>query len=143
MSGWSFGKSSTGGDGGSRRKGLVLVVLCAVPALQVHAIGNGLAFPVFSIAGLRGIKDREQGVASGLITASVQIGTGLGVAAVTAALATTAAQGGSATELVGYHHAVLAAALISAAGALAAGLGLGEHTRDRTTSTQIHNTRRA
>ncbi|HEX6351357.1 MFS transporter [Actinophytocola sp.] len=93
-----------------------------LPAVVLHGIGNGLVFPAVNIAGLSGVADEEQGLASGLITASTQIGAGIGVAVVTGV-----STGG--TRLVGYQYAFAVAAGISVLGAIVAALGLGRVRR--------------
>ncbi|GAA3186136.1 MFS transporter [Nonomuraea roseoviolacea] len=103
-----FLRAGAGGD--------YLTVL--LPALVVHGIGNGLSFPSLNIAAVGGLPDERQGLASGLITSSVQIGAGIGVAAL-AALMTL---GGSA--LGGYRIAFLTAGGFSLLGAVIAAYGL-------------------
>ncbi|MFC0531507.1 MFS transporter [Phytohabitans kaempferiae] len=90
-----------------------------LPALVVHGIGNGLSFPAFNIAGVSGVPDVRQGLAAALITSSVQLGGGLGVAVLAAVLA-----GAGAGELVGFHRAFLVAGVFSAVGAVIAAVGL-------------------
>lgn len=90
-----------------------------LPALVVHGIGNGLSFPAFNIAGVSGATEGRQGLAAALITASVQLGGGLGVA-VLAALLSAAGPG----QLVGFHRAFLVAGVFSAVGAVIAAVGL-------------------
>ncbi|MFC4121645.1 MFS transporter [Nonomuraea zeae] len=89
-----------------------------LPALVVHGIGNGLSFPSLNIAAVGGLPDERQGLASGLITSSVQIGAGIGVAA----LAAVMTLGGS--VLAGYRIAFLTAGGFSLLGALIAYAGL-------------------
>lgn len=99
-----------------------------LPGLLLHGIGNGLVFPTMNIAGVSGVADREQGIASGMITSSFQIGVGVGVAALTGVMAATVHGTGSAAQLHGYHVAFVAAALFSLTGALVSFVGL---RRDR------------
>ena len=54
-----------------------------LPSTVVLAFGLGLAFPAYSIAALMGAKRGEEGLASGLINTSRQIGGPIGVAALT------------------------------------------------------------
>ncbi|MEU6040518.1 MFS transporter [Actinomadura sp. NPDC047616] len=89
-----------------------------LPALLVHGIGNGLSFPSLNIAAVGGLPDDQQGLASGLVTSAVQIGAGIGVAA----LAAVMSLGDSA--LAGYRLAFLAAGSFSLIGALIAHFGL-------------------
>ncbi|MFB7401901.1 MFS transporter [Streptomyces rubiginosohelvolus] len=95
-------------------------VTVLLPALILHGIGNGLSFPSFNVAGVSGVADEQQGLATSLIQSALQLGGGLGVAVAAAVLA-TGGEGG----LASYHRAFLAVGLFSLAGALAAALGLG------------------
>ncbi|MFF2021643.1 MFS transporter [Streptomyces sp. NPDC058171] len=96
-----------------------------LPALLVHGVGNGLSFPSLNIAAVGALPDGQQGLASGLITSSVQIGAGIGVAVLASLLAT----GGPGPD--GYRLAFLVAGGFSLLGAAVAHFGL----RARTTPT--------
>ncbi|WP_237105929.1 MFS transporter [Nonomuraea sp. MG754425] len=89
-----------------------------LPALVVHGAGNGLSFPSLNIAAVGALPDERQGLASGLVTSSVQIGAGIGVAA----LAAVMSLGDS--PLTGYRIAFLTAGGFSLLGALVAAVGL-------------------
>lgn len=52
-----------------------------LPATVIVALGLGLAFPAYSIAALMGAKRGEEGLASGLINTSRQMGGPIGIAA--------------------------------------------------------------
>lgn len=98
-----------------------------LPALILHGIGNGLVFPALNIAGVGGVADREQGIASGLITASTQIGAGIGVAILTGVSVTLSTSSG---VLAGYQWAFAVGSTISLLGAVVAVLGFcGLETR--------------
>jgi hypothetical protein len=85
-----------------------------------------MAFVTVGIAGLTGVRERDAGLASGLINASQQIGGAIGIAITsTVAAAHTAhllgaghAVGGALTS--GFHVAFLVSAVFAAAGALLA-----------------------
>ncbi|MER5426245.1 MFS transporter [Streptosporangium roseum] len=96
-----------------------------LPALVVHGVGNGLSFPSLNIAAVGGLPDDRQGLASGLITSSVQIGAGVGVAL----LAATMTVGGSGPD--GYRLAFLVAGAFSLLGAALAYLGIRTPGADR------------
>ena len=91
------------------------------------AIGLGFSFVTSTIAAVSGVEGREQGVASGLINASQQIGGALGLA-VLSTLATTKthhvlASGGSNLPqalTAGFQHAFIGGSVIAALGFLAA-----------------------
>jgi EmrB/QacA subfamily drug resistance transporter len=90
-------------------------------ASLVAAVGMSLSFIPVLIASLSGAKPEEAGLASGLVNTSYQIGSALGLAAVTA-VATSAT--GASVSLQGlndgYHAAFIAAAAIAGVGALIA-----------------------
>jgi EmrB/QacA subfamily drug resistance transporter len=87
------------------------------------ALGLGFGFVTSTIAAVSGVKDREQGLASGLINTSQQIGGALGLA-VLSTIATTRtdhALAGGVTNMHqaltdGFHSAFLGGAIIAALG---------------------------
>ena len=90
------------------------------------AIGLGFGFVTSTIAAVSGIRDREQGLASGLINTSQQIGGALGLA-VLSTIATTRthhllANGspGRSALTSGFHAAFLGGSVIAVLGVLAA-----------------------
>jgi EmrB/QacA subfamily drug resistance transporter len=90
------------------------------------AMGLGLGFVTSTIAAVSGIREREQGLASGLINTSQQIGGAIGLA-VLSTIATTrthdvmAAGGSSLTRALteGFRSAFFGGAVIAAVGVLA------------------------
>ena len=90
------------------------------------AMGLGFGFVTSTIAAVSGVKDREQGLASGLINTSQQIGGALGLA-VLSTIATTRthhvmAAGGSSLHRAltdGFQSAFLGGAVIAALGVVA------------------------
>ncbi|MFE7530045.1 MFS transporter [Kitasatospora sp. NPDC057542] len=93
-----------------------------LPALIVHGLGNGTSFLAFNIAAVSGVKNEDQGLATALVTAALQLGGGIGVAVGAAVLTGV---GGASPSLSAYHWAFLVAAVFSAVGLVAAALGLG------------------
>lgn len=94
-----------------------------LPAFLFFAVGMGLTFVTSIIAATAGVSDAEQGLASGLVNTSQQVGTALGLAllATVAAARTDALGVTSAAGLVGgYRLAFLVAAVLALCGALAA-----------------------
>ncbi|CAO5254577.1 MFS transporter [Frankia sp. AgKG'84/4] len=87
-----------------------------LPGLILQGLGNGLSFPAFNIAGVTGVENRDQGLATAMITASVQLGAGIGVAVLTAVLTAGDAVGDIAT-VSAYHPAFLVAGIFSLLGA--------------------------
>ncbi|MFR9795720.1 MFS transporter [Streptomyces sp. MS06] len=96
-----------------------------LPGIIIHGIGNGLIYPTVNIAGVGGVADERQGVASALITASYQIGAGVGVAVLAAVLTATSDGSGVAH----YRWGFLVAGLMSVIGLLIASFGLGRSER--------------
>jgi EmrB/QacA subfamily drug resistance transporter len=95
-----------------------------LPGMLLHGIGNGLVFTTMTIAGVQGVRDREQGVASGIITGSYQLGVGLGVAVLASVMTATVNGPGAAAQLGGYRAAFVTAALFSLVGLAVALIGL-------------------
>ncbi|WP_114558740.1 MFS transporter [Desertihabitans aurantiacus] len=89
-----------------------------LPALVIHGIGNGLSFSSLNLAAVSALPDDKQGLASGLVTSAVQIGSGVGVAVL--GLVLTAAG----TGVGAYHTTFLAAAAFSLIGAVVAATAL-------------------
>jgi EmrB/QacA subfamily drug resistance transporter len=97
-----------------------------LPGFLLVAIGMAFAFVSISIAALAGVEDAEQGLASGLINTSQQIGGALGIA-VLSTIATTKAENGIAagtdapTALVdGFQTAFVVGGVVAAIGIVAA-----------------------
>jgi EmrB/QacA subfamily drug resistance transporter len=103
-----------------------------LPASIVAAIGMALAFIPSLGTAISSARPEEGGLASGIVNTSYQVGSALGLAAMTA-LATTfgAGQLGNPAELTGG----LSAAFIGAAGIAVVGAGLATATLNRTRTT--------
>jgi EmrB/QacA subfamily drug resistance transporter len=116
--------------------GLVLVLLAMLISSQISAAGgftflltgiivSGLGLGCASVAstatGVSAVAENEGGLASGLLNAAAQVGTAVGIAALTLVAARANASGGeAATALVGgYQLAYLVASGIAACGVLA------------------------
>jgi MFS family permease len=69
------------------------------------ALGLGFGFVTSTIAAVSGVKEREQGLASGLINTSQQIGGALGLA-VLSTIATTRTHHAMASGVSNLHHAL-------------------------------------
>jgi hypothetical protein len=97
-----------------------------LPGFVVLPVGLGLAFVSVGIAAVTGVRERDAGLASGLINTSQQVGGAIGIAitsTVAAAhtshlLQTGHALGGALTS--GFHVAFVVSAAFAAAGALIA-----------------------
>lgn len=103
-----------------------------LPGLILHSIGNGLVFPTMNIAGVSGVQDREQGIASGMITASFQVGVGVGVAVLSGVLTASTTGSSPVGQLHGYHAAFMTAAVFSL---IASTIGFVGLRRTKSTST--------
>ncbi len=82
-----------------------------------------LTFPALNIQATAGVADAEQGLASGLVNTSFQIG-GAVVLAVTTALVTAGGTSSPQAQLAGYRHGLLVVLGVSAAGMLTTLLAL-------------------
>jgi MFS family permease len=99
-----------------------------LPGLLLVAVGNGLAFAPTMITATSGVTEREQGVASGLVSTAQELGTAIGLASL-AAIAAAAAGTSGLDGVHGYRVGFLAAAALVAVGVLLAALaprGLGQ-----------------
>ena len=96
-----------------------------LPTILLLGIGFALIFPAVNIQATSGIADHEQGLASGLVNTSFQVGGALGLAIITAVVS---AQAGEATDaatlLDAYRPAVAVSAGIALLGLLAVLPGL-------------------
>ena len=94
-----------------------------IPAMLVTGAGMGLGFVGVTMAATTGVPDRDQGIASGLINTSQQVGTAVGLAIlVTIAGSVMRASHAqpAAAVVAGYHAAFVVAAAIAVAAALIA-----------------------
>ena len=100
-----------------------LVVL--LPTMLLIGIGFMLGFPTLNIQATSGVSNHEQGLASGLVQTSFQIGGAIGLAIVTAVVSGNV---GNSTDpdtiLDGYRTALTVTVAIAAAGLLVALSGL-------------------
>ena len=94
--------------------------------LAIVGIGFMLLFPALNIQATMGVANHEQGLASGLVQTSFQIGGAIGLAIVTAVVSAGSADG----DLFGaYHTAVGVALAIAVLGLLVAVIGLAREPR--------------
>lgn len=99
----------------------------ALPSLlggmSLIGIGLGVASVASTAAGTAEVDDQQQGVASGLVNTSAQVGTALGLAVVVplAAGRTAALGGGPAAQVAGYEWGFVLVAAAAAVSALAIG----------------------
>jgi EmrB/QacA subfamily drug resistance transporter len=89
-----------------------------LPAILLASLGMGAVFMPLTLIATTGLKDEDQGLASGLFNTSQQIGGALGLAILsTIATSKTASAGGSATAalVTGFHWAFAGGAAIMVA----------------------------
>jgi MFS family permease len=95
-----------------------------LPTMLLIGFGFALAFPSQNIQAVAGIPDHEQGLASGLVNTSFQLGGAIGLAIVTAVVS-------GETSLEAFRPAIAVVTGLSALGLLVALVGLIPAARDR------------
>jgi MFS family permease len=92
-----------------------------LPTMLLIGVGFGLSFPAFNMQATAGIANEEQGLASGLVNTSLQVGGALGLAISSAVIS---ANSGGATQgaalMDGFQPAIGVVTAISALGLIAA-----------------------
>ena len=86
-----------------------------LPTMVLIGIGFALCFPMLNIQATAGIADSEQGVASGLVQTSFQVGGAIVLAVITA-IVTTQATGSPSQVVDGYRTALEVVLAVSAVG---------------------------
>jgi EmrB/QacA subfamily drug resistance transporter len=100
-----------------------------LPSILLVGLGFALSFPAFNIQATAGVDDHEQGLASGLVQTSFQVGGAVGLAAVTAVVAANGeAAARTAGEVLHSYYPALAVVTGIAAAGLAVALS-GSHRR--------------
>lgn len=74
--------------------GSPVYTLAILPSMLLLGLGFALTYPAVNMAATSGVADHEQGLASGLVSTSFQLGGALGLAIVTAVI-TSGSTGGS------------------------------------------------
>jgi MFS family permease len=101
-------------------------ILELLPTMLLLGLGFALSFPTLNIAGTSGVGDHEQGLASGLVQTSFQVGGAIGLAVVSAII--TGHAGGSTDTgviLDAYRTALIVVTGVAIAGLAIALSGLG------------------
>jgi predicted MFS family arabinose efflux permease len=109
-----------------------------LPTVLLLGIGFMLGFPTLNIQATSGVADHEQGLASGLVQSSFQIGGAIGLAIVTAVIAGRA--GGStdpAVLLDAYQTAIAVTVGIAVLGLLVALSGLVQERGPRLATASV------
>ncbi len=90
-----------------------------LPSMLLVGLSFVLSFPCINIQATSRVPDSEQGMASGLVNASFQIGAAIGLAGVTAVvLGRTGGNADARSQLLGYHAGLVASLGIALAGLL-------------------------
>src|SRR5437867_2025956 len=92
-----------------------------IPAMLVTGVGAGHAFVSVTVAATAGVPERDQGIASGLIGTSQQVGTAVGLAVLVNIAGSVTREfhpQGAVAVIAGYHQAFVIAAAISVAAAI-------------------------
>src|SRR4051794_36524903 len=94
-----------------------------LPGVVLASLGMGAGFMPLTLRATTGLKDEDQGLASGLFNTSQQIGGALGLAILSTIAAAQTKNGSHAALVHGFHYAFVGAALFVLA-ALVATLSL-------------------
>ena len=104
--------------------------LVLLPTVLLLGIGFMLGFPSLNIQATAGVQDHEQGLASGLVQSSFQIGGAIGLAIVTAVVSATAGGSTDAAALLdAYQTAMGVTVVIAVLGVIVALAGLVRERR--------------
>jgi MFS family permease len=96
-------------------------VTLVLPTMLLLGLGFALGFPSLNVQAASGVANEEQGLASGLLNTSFQIGGAVGLAVVAAVVTSqTGSSTTSAAQLHGYRDGVLVAAAVALLGLLVA-----------------------
>jgi MFS family permease len=104
-------------------------VTLVLPTVLLLGLGFATGFPALNIQATAGVADREQGLASGLVNTSLQVGGALVLAVVSAVVSSHA--GSSAELLDGYRTAVAVVAGIAVLALLVALSGIADRAPER------------
>jgi len=100
-----------------------------LPTMLLLGLAMALIFPALNVAATSGVADKEQGLASGLVNTSIQLGGAVVLAIVTAAISAGSGDRRSPQALLsGFHPALLVVTAVSALGLLVALSGAGLFT---------------
>jgi MFS family permease len=100
-----------------------------LPTVLLLGVGFALSFPSLNIQAVAGVADHEQGLASGLLNTSFQVGGAIGLAVVSAVV--SSAGGDGLPTLDGVQTAIAVSTGIAVLGVLIAASALAVPVRDR------------
>jgi nitrate/nitrite transporter NarK len=106
-----------------------------LPTMVLIGIGFALCFPMLNIQATAGVADSEQGVASGLVQTSFQVGGAIVLAVITA-IVTTQATGSPSQVVDGYRTALEVVLAVSAVGLAIVAGGLFAERREPAVQTE-------
>ena len=102
-----------------------------LPSMILIGIGFALCFPSLNIQATAGVANHEQGLASGLVNTSFQVGGAVGLAIVTAVVSANTGAGTSAASLLdGFRPGIAVVTAISVLGVAVALVGVIRERRD-------------
>jgi MFS family permease len=103
-----------------------------LPAMLLIGLGFALTFPSLNIQATAGVADHEQGLASGLVNTSFQVGGAIGLAIVTAVVSSNTGSGTDAASLLdGFKPGLAVVAAVSVLGLTVALAGVLAGARER------------
>jgi predicted MFS family arabinose efflux permease len=102
-----------------------------LPSMILVGLGFALAFPSLNIQATAGVANHEQGLASGLVNTSFQVGGAVGLAIVTAVVSSNTSGTGATSMLDGFHAGIAVVAAIAALGLAVAAAGVLRESRER------------
>ena len=111
-------------DGSPSYLGLML------PTMLLLGVGFALSFPALNIQAVAGVQDHEQGLASGLLNTSFQVGGAVGLAVVSAVVSSNTGE----SMLDAFRPAIAVSVGIAVIGAVVAASALAIPVRDRLAS---------
>jgi EmrB/QacA subfamily drug resistance transporter len=95
-----------------------------LPTMLLIGVGFGLSFPSLNIQATSGVANHEQGLASGLLNTSFQVGGAIVLAIVTAVVSSGSGNGSAPAVLHSYHTAIAVVSGVAALGLIVALAGL-------------------
>jgi predicted MFS family arabinose efflux permease len=105
-----------------------------LPSMILIGLGFALSFPTLNIQATAGVPNHEQGLASGLVNTSFQVGGAIGLAIVTAVVSSNTSGTDGASMLDGFQAGIAVVAAIAALGLAVAAAGVLRESRERAVS---------
>ena len=102
-----------------------------LPSMILIGVGFALCFPTLNIQATAGVANHEQGLASGLVNTSFQVGGAIGLAIVTAVVSANTSGTDAASMLDGFRPGIAVVTAIAALGLAVAVAGVLRESRDR------------